>query len=83
MAGKFSGRNTFIEIIEETITHFYEVAGQNLQSWTPEAPKVKKEQQDDIPNLEETDTVALILEQDEPEIKTTEHDVTKERAVND
>lgn len=51
LAGKFSGRSTFITAIEETVSKFYEVAGQNLQSWSPAAPKVKKEPNEDVESL--------------------------------
>lgn len=43
LAGKFSGRNTFIQVVEETVKDFYEFAGQNLEAWSPPAPKIKKE----------------------------------------
>lgn len=51
IAGKFSGRSTFIQLVEETVSAFYEVAGQNLQAWTPPAPQVKKEETPDIEEL--------------------------------
>lgn len=60
IAGKFSGRNTFIEAVEETVTQFYEIAGQNLQAWAPPAPKVKKEKHDDIHDIGDEDTVKLV-----------------------
>lgn len=51
LAGKFSGRKTFITAIEDTVTEFYETAGQNLQAWAPSAPKVKKEPSEDVESL--------------------------------
>ena len=39
LAGKFSGRSTFIQSIEATVTLFYEAVGQNLKAWTPSASK--------------------------------------------
>lgn len=39
MAGKFSGRRTFIERIEEFVPEFYEQVGQHLRAWVPPPPK--------------------------------------------
>ena len=38
-AGKFSGRRTFIEAIEECVPHFYREVGQRLRAWVPMPPK--------------------------------------------
>ena len=38
-AGKFSGRRTFIEAIEECVPHFYREVGQRLRAWVPTPPK--------------------------------------------
>ncbi len=65
VAGKFSGRNTFIEAVEYTVTHFYEEAGQNLQAWMPSAPKVKNEKAAGVIDLDKTETVALVKDQDD------------------
>lgn len=40
LAGKFAGRNTFIEELEKIVILFYRDAGQHLQQWIPSAPKV-------------------------------------------
>lgn len=55
LAGRFSGRNTFVQEIDEAVPYFYEIIGQNLSSWTPPAPKVKKASNDDnvIQEIEE------------------------------
>ncbi len=71
LAGKFSGRNTFIEAVENTVTSFYEIAGQNLQSWTPEAPKIKKSQSDDVPKLGKPETVMLVQKEDKVHLDIT------------
>jgi len=64
LAGKFAGRNTFIEAVEKVVTDFYELAGQNLQGWTPPAPKVRKETADDIHEIGEEETVKLVHSKD-------------------
>lgn len=60
LAGKFSGRNTFIQAVEETVKQFYIAAGQHLEGWTPPAPKVKKIQREDIHEVDEPDEVKLV-----------------------
>jgi len=57
LAGKFSGRSTFIQAVEETVKQFYILAGQYLQPWTPPAPKVEKEK--DIHELDKIETEEL------------------------
>jgi hypothetical protein len=41
MAGKFSGRGTFILGLEEAVPAFYEQVGQYLKAWHPRPPKIK------------------------------------------
>jgi|AntRauTorcE11897_2_1112592.scaffolds.fasta_scaffold02731_2 hypothetical protein len=75
VAGKFSGRNTFIETAENTVTSFYEIAGQNLQSWTPAAPKIKKDKPEGLPKVGHQESVILTPKGDdyeETEIVTTD-----------
>ena len=43
IAGRFSGRRTFIEDLEELVPEFYEEIGQYLRPWTPPPPKIAKE----------------------------------------
>ena len=59
LAGKFSGRSTFIKAVEDVVSRFYEVAGQNLQSWIPKAPKVSKKEEDEAPDLVERETITV------------------------
>ena len=47
-AGKFSGRRTFIEAIEECVPHFYREVGQRLRAWVPMPPKSPPEPQRDV-----------------------------------
>lgn len=68
LAGKFSGRNTFIQTVEDTVKEFYIAVGQNLEAWTPPAPKVEKEKLEDIHDLDEPKTVKLV-QVDEPKNK--------------
>ena len=59
LAGKFSGRNTFIQSVEEAVTDFYAAAGQNLEAWTPPAPKIKEEKHEDIHDVDKPDNNVL------------------------
>ena len=47
VAGKFSGRRTFIEAVEECVPHFYREVGQRLRVWVPAPPKSPQETQSD------------------------------------
>ena len=47
-AGKFSGRRTFIEAVEECVPHFYREVGQRLRTWVPTPPKSPPEPQRDV-----------------------------------
>ena len=47
-AGKFSGRRTFIEAVEECVPHFYREVGQHLRAWVPAPPKSPPEPERDI-----------------------------------
>jgi len=64
LAGKFSGRSTFIKAVEDVVSRFYEVAGQNLQSWVPRAPKVSKEEEAEAPDLGERETITVVYKED-------------------
>lgn len=52
LAGRFSGRKTFIEDLEKLVPEFYERIGQRLRPWTPPPPKIDK--QDPIQGVENT-----------------------------
>ena len=41
LAGKFSGRRTFIELLEAIVPDYYEEVGQQLQAWVPPPPKIE------------------------------------------
>lgn len=43
IAGRFSGRRTFIEDLEKMIPEFYDEIGQHLRPWTPPPPSIDKE----------------------------------------
>ena len=43
IAGRFSGRRTFIEDLEKLVPEFYEEVGQHLRPWTPPPPSIAKE----------------------------------------
>jgi hypothetical protein len=40
LAGKFSGRKTFLEEVEAALPHFYQQVGQHLRAYTPRPPRV-------------------------------------------
>ena len=42
LAGRFSGRRTFVEDLENLIPEFYDRIGQNLRPWTPPPPSIDK-----------------------------------------
>ncbi|MEX2575900.1 MAG: hypothetical protein WD382_04545 [Halofilum sp. (in: g-proteobacteria)] len=42
LAGKFTGRRTFIEQLEQTVPQFYREVGQFLRAWVPPPPKPKQ-----------------------------------------
>ena len=42
LAGRFSGRRTFIEDLENLIPEFYDRIGQKLRSWAPPPPSIDK-----------------------------------------
>ena len=42
LAGRFSGRKTFVEDLEDLIPEFYDRIGQNLQPWAPPPPSIDK-----------------------------------------
>ena len=42
IAGRFSGRRTFIEDLENLIPEFYDRIGQNLRPWAPPPPSIDK-----------------------------------------
>ena len=42
LAGRFSGRRTFIEDLEKVIPEFYEKVGQHLRRWNPSPPPIDK-----------------------------------------
>lgn len=42
LAGRFAGRRTFIEDLENLIPEFYDRIGQHLRPWTPPPPSIDK-----------------------------------------
>lgn len=43
LAGKFSGRRTFIDHVESVVPDYYKQVGQHLRAWVPPPPKPKPE----------------------------------------
>ena len=42
LGGRFTGRRTFIEDLENLVPEFYDQIGQNLRPWTPPPPSIDK-----------------------------------------
>ena len=57
IAGRFSGRQTFIEDLEKLIPEFYERIGQRLRSWSPPPPSIVKRDPIEKPTTVETSGV--------------------------
>lgn len=60
LAGKFAGRQTFIQEVEATVKDFYGNVGQYLEAWTPAAPKINNSSNDEIHELHEPETLVLV-----------------------
>ena len=43
LAGRFSGRKTFVEDLEKLVPEFYERIGQRLRPWTPPPPPIERQ----------------------------------------
>ena len=54
LAGRFTGRRTFIEDLEKLVPEFYERIGQNLRRWKPSPLPIDK--RDPIENTESVET---------------------------
>lgn len=52
--GKFSGRRTFIEAVEECVPYFYREVGQRLRAWVPTSPLEPKNNTKETSALETT-----------------------------
>ncbi len=55
LAGRFSGRRTFIESLEQLVPEYYERIGQHLRRWVPPPPPIE-----DRDPIEGSDAVAKI-----------------------
>ena len=69
LAGRFSGRRTFIEDLENLIPEFYDRIGQNLRPWTPPPPSIDKRDP-----IQDTDIVKASEERNEDGIPQSESD---------
>ncbi len=43
LAGKFSGRRTFVDEVEAAVPEYYDLVGQHLRAWTPPPPPIEKQ----------------------------------------
>ncbi len=62
LAGRFSGRSTFIEDLEKAIPGFYDRVGQNLRKWVPPPPSIDKRDPKQTPDESEGDGTSMITE---------------------
>ena len=62
LAGRFSGRSTFIEDLEKAIPGFYDRVGQNLRKWVPPPPTIDKRDPKQTPDEAEGDDTSMITE---------------------
>lgn len=55
IAGKFSGSQTFIELLEKAVPHFYEQVGEKLRAYVAPPPKLQRQQANgkDAPGAED------------------------------
>ena len=67
LAGKFTGRRTFIEHVERVVPEFYQQVGQHLRAWVPPPPKPKKAP---VPDSERDDTQPSFRENDVTEVSS-------------
>ena len=42
LAGRFSGRQTFIDDVEAAVPEYYDLVGQHVRAWTPPPPPIEK-----------------------------------------
>lgn len=61
LAGKFTGRRTFIEHLEQVVPEFYREVGQHLRAWIPSPPKPKKPAE-----LEQASTSGVVSSETSP-----------------
>ncbi len=72
LAGRFSGRRTFIEDLEKLIPEFYNFIGQNLRPWVPPPPSIDKRDP-----IQDTDIVEAGEERSKDGISQSESDQSR------
>ena len=65
LAGRFSGRSTFIEDLEKAIPSFYDRVGQNLRRWIPPPPSIEKRDPKQTSEDAETREIGVVTERAE------------------
>ena len=73
IAGRFSGRRTFIEDLENLIPEFYDRIGQNLRPWAPPPPSIDKRDP-----IQDTDIVEASEERNVDGVLQSESDQTRD-----
>ena len=43
LAGRFSGRRTFVDDVEAAVPEYYDRVGQHVRAWTPPPPPIEKQ----------------------------------------
>ena len=66
LAGRFSGRSTFIEDLEKAIPGFYDRVGQNLRKWVPPPPSIEKRDPKQTPDEAENGETGVVTETGSP-----------------
>ena len=69
IAGRFPGRRTFIEDLENLIPEFYDRIGQNLRPWAPPPPSIDKRDP-----IQDTDIVEASVERNVDDVLQSESD---------
>ena len=69
IAGRFSGRRTFIEDLENLIPEFYDRIGQHLRPWAPPPPSIDKRDP-----IQDTDIVETSEERNEDDVSRSKSD---------
>ncbi len=73
LSGRFSGRRTFIEDLENLVPEFYDRIGQNLRPWAPPPPSIDKRDP-----IEDADTVDASEDRNENDVSQSESDQTRD-----
>lgn len=74
LAGKFSGRTTFVSCVEDSVLEFYKNIGQHLEAWVAPAPKITDKANSE--KISKDENVKLFQQND------NEHTIKTEMKIN-